>query len=67
MTVYPYSQMWTYREGASLKRNAYNEIYLCNTLNEFTFITHQNCVLNAERSYHIPVSYLLGYRDRSNK
>ena len=29
-------------------------------------LTPQNCVLNAERSPHIPVRYLLGYRDRQN-
>ena len=29
-------------------------------------LTHQNCVLKAERSPHIPVRYLLGYRDRLN-
>ena len=27
MTVCPYSYMWTYREGATWKSNAYNEIY----------------------------------------
>ena len=25
MTIYPY--MWTHREGATLNRNAYNELY----------------------------------------
>ena len=30
MTVYPYSHVWSHREGATLKRNAYNEIYSSN-------------------------------------
>ena len=53
MTVYPYSHMWTYREGVTLKHNAYNEIYPGKSC---TFITHQNCVLNAKRSPHISVA-----------
>ena len=31
MTVYPYSHMWTFREGATWKLNAYNEIYSSNS------------------------------------
>ena len=34
LTVYPLCElMWTYREGATWKRNAYNDIYSGNSLN----------------------------------
>ena len=33
--MYPHWHMWTHREGATLKSNAYNEIYLDKTILEY--------------------------------